>query len=243
MHGSGMLPLGRWVCLLFLSLLGVEVAYAASPVDSLLSTPDTVAVVSTPSEAPLQELPMPQVETKRNWLAIDANFVPNSTIAASLGIVPGLGQIYNRKYWKVPLVLGVAAGCAYAISWNARTYNEYHSAYVDFKSEKPLERESWKAFVPQGSNPADYVGNSNIEARLKRGTELYRRNRDLSIIVSCLVYVLSIIDAYVDAELFLFDISPNLGVSLLPAPTSTQWGAIPATPPLSAVSFSYNITL
>lgn len=48
--------------------------------------------------------------------------------------------MYNRKYWKIPLVLAAATACTYAVSWNARLYNEYHTAYVDFMNENPLEK-------------------------------------------------------------------------------------------------------
>jgi len=188
-----------------------ELTLLPLPIDSVQKDTITQVVEFAPS-APLpdslQMLPTPEAPLRRNFLATSSHFAPNSTLALLYALIPGGGQFYNRKYWKIPLVLAAATACTYAVSWNARLYNEYHTAYVDFMNENPLEKDSWKGFVPNGGNPADYVGDGNIQSRLKKGTELYRRNRDLSIIVSAAVYLLSIIDAYVDAELFLFDVSP-----------------------------------
>lgn len=195
---------------------------------------------STPLPDTLQMLPTPEAPLRRNFLATSSHFAPNPTFALLYALIPGGGQFYNRKYWKIPLVLAAATACTYAVSWNARLYNEYHTAYVDFMNENPLEKDSWKGFVPNGGNPADYVGDGNIQSRLKKGTELYRRNRDLSIIVSAAVYLLSIIDAYVDAELFLFDVSPDLSMSLAPSLIAQPWSAISPSPTV-APGLSYRL--
>jgi len=195
---------------------------------------------SAPLLDTLQILPTPEAPLRRNFLATSSHFAPNPTFALLYALIPGGGQLYNRKYWKIPLVLAAATACTYAVSWNARLYNEYHTAYVDFMNENPLEKDSWKGFVPNGGNPADYVGDGNIQSRLKKGTELYRRNRDLSIIVSAAVYLLSIIDAYVDAELFLFDVSPNLSMSLAPSLIAQPWGSTSPSPTV-APGLSYRL--
>ena len=195
---------------------------------------------SAPLPDTLQMLPTPEAPLRRNFLATSSHFAPNPTLALLYALIPGGGQFYNRKYWKIPLVLAAATACTYAVSWNARLYNEYHTAYVDFMNENPLEKDSWKGFVPSGGNPADYVGDGNIQSRLKKGTELYRRNRDLSIIVSAAVYLLSIIDAYVDAELFLFDVSPNLSMSLAPSLIAQPWSSISPSPTV-APGLSYRL--
>ena len=195
---------------------------------------------SAPLPDTLQMLPTPEAPLRRNFLATSSHFAPNPTLALLYALIPGGGQLYNRKYWKIPLVLAAATACTYAVSWNARLYNEYHTAYVDFMNENPLEKDSWKGFVPSGGNPADYVGDGNIQSRLKKGTELYRRNRDLSIIVSAAVYLLSIIDAYVDAELFLFDVSPNLSMSLAPSLIAQPWSSTSPSPTV-APGLSYRL--
>lgn len=195
---------------------------------------------SAPLPDTLQMLPTPEAPLRRNFLATSSHFAPNPTLALLYALIPGGGQLYNRKYWKIPLVLAAATACTYAVSWNARLYNEYHTAYVDFMNENPLEKDSWKGFVPNGGNPADYVGDGNIQSRLKKGTELYRRNRDLSIIASAAVYLLSIIDAYVDAELFLFDVSPDLSMSLAPSLIAQPWSSISPSPTV-APGLSYRL--
>ncbi len=191
--------------------------------DSLLvSSTDTVPAIlpSIPVEAGI----LPEYPTSKNILGTSPTWQPNSTTALLCAIIPGGGQLYNRKYWKVPIVLGAATACIYAVTWNGRLYNEYHTAYVDFMNENPLEKDSWKAFIPVGADPKNYVGDSNIQSRLKKGSELYRRNRDLSIIVSAAVYILSFVDAYVDAELFNFEVSPNLSMTVAPSLASPTLG-------------------
>lgn len=192
------------------------------------------------SQDTLKMLPTPEVPLRHNFLSTSSDFAPNSTLAILYALIPGGGQLYNRKYWKIPIVLAAATACTYAISWNARLYNEYHTAYVDFMNENPLEKDSWKGFVPNGGKPEDYVGDGNIQSRLKKGTELYRRNRDLSIIVSAAVYLLSIVDAYVDAELFLFDVSPSLSMSLAPSLIAQPWSATSPAPTI-APGLSYRL--
>ncbi|MBR8731274.1 DUF5683 domain-containing protein [Porphyromonas levii] len=142
---------------------------------------------------------------------------PNSTKAVLFSIIPGGGQIYNRVYWKLPIVIGAYTACYYAISWNNNNLNEYATAFRDIKSDTPMEFQSWKEFVPFGADPESYVNNSAFHDQLKRGRDFFRRYRDMSIIVSVAVYALFMIDAYVDAELYSFDISPNLTLTYSPA--------------------------
>jgi hypothetical protein len=146
----------------------------------------------------------------------EKKFSPGSTKAVIYSaIFPGLGQIYNRKYWKLPIVYGGFMGCAYAISFNSRYYNDYMSAYLDFMDDDPAT-DSYRNFLPYGYK----IEASNREwfsGVLKRKKDFYRRNRDLSYIVTIGLYVICMIDAYVDAELFNFDISPDLTFKVEPA--------------------------
>lgn len=134
-------------------------------------------------------------------------------------ILPGLGQFYNRKYWKLPIVLGGAFGLTYAITWNGARYNEYTEAYGDFVLN-PTTTTSWHDFISSSERPEDYLNNTSkkesLTSRLKRGKDFYRRNRDLAIIASVGVYALCMIDAYVDAQLYDFDISPDLSMRVEP---------------------------
>ena len=141
-----------------------------------------------------------------------------STIYAA--IFPGLGQIYNRKYWKLPLVYGSFIGCAYAINWNGSQYNGYRQAYKDLVDDNP-ETDSWKDYR-YGSylreDPENWTAGMkrDFANSLKTVRDLHRRNRDLSYIVTVGVYAIWIVDAYVDAQLFDFDISPDISMRIEP---------------------------
>ena len=131
------------------------------------------------------------------------NWQPNSSKAPLWALLPGGGQIYNRKYWKLPIVWGAFMACYYSVTWNHRQYQDYHAAYRDLSSEDPSKNTSWLAFAPAGAKAEDYkTYQSTLKSTLKRGNDFYRRYRDLSILASVLVYGLSILDAYVDAELY-----------------------------------------
>ena len=150
-------------------------------------------------------------------VAQKALWQPNSTKALLWGLLPGGGQIYNRKYWKLPIVWGAFTACYYAISWNNRQYQDYHAAYRDLSSEDPSTNTSWLAFAPLGAKASDYQQYlSSLRPTLKRGNDFYRRYRDLSILATVLVYGLTLLDAYVDAELYTFDISPDLALRVTP---------------------------
>lgn len=145
---------------------------------------------------------------------------PNKAVLYS-AIFPGLGQIYNRKYWKLPLVYGGFLGFAYAISWNGRQYSDYTRAYKAIMKEDPLAPENfnvWSVFIRRGLT-ADNISEAYIatyRSSFKRQRDAYRRYRDLSIIGAVALYGLCMIDAYVDAHLFDFDISPDLSLRVEP---------------------------
>ena len=134
-------------------------------------------------------------------------------------IVPGLGQIYNRSYWKLPVVYGAFMGCAYAISWNARMYTDYKEAYRDILTDTELSSDparSYNAILPPGYTIESMGGRTQYTSTLNSRQNRYRRYRDISIAATIGVYILSIIDAYVDAQLFDFDISPDLSLDVTP---------------------------
>lgn len=182
---------------------------AIQDMPSLLSTSDSV----TPST---QE-PLPSFEKQALKIQQQALWQPNSTKAILWAFLPGGGQIYNRKYWKLPIVWGAFMACYYSITWNNRQYQEYHAAYRDLSGPDPEHNTSWLVFAPTGAQASDYQQyQSSLRSTLKRGNDFYRRYRDLSIVATVLVYGLSILDAYVDAELYTFDISPDLSLRVVP---------------------------
>jgi len=157
---------------------------------------------------------------------IKMEFKPDPKKAVLMALVPGLGQIYNRKFWKLPIVYGGLMGCMYAVTWNNRNYQDYSAAYKDIMMDaeepnRPVEEfhTSWQDFLGVGYDPKEWVTNTNFQTQLKNRKDYYRRYRDLSIIITVGVYALSIIDAYVDAQLFDFDISPDLSMHWEPSVT------------------------
>lgn len=139
---------------------------------------------------------------------------PNSGVALICSIVPGGGQFYNQRYWKIPIVLSAMTAGVYAVTWNQRLYHEYHTAYADLLSENPLDHTSWQAFIPPGADPTKYVSDGNLRSRLERGSKQYKESRDLSIVITVALYLLSALDAYVDAELYYFNVSPQLTIDM-----------------------------
>ncbi len=132
-------------------------------------------------------------------------------------IFPGLGQIYNRSYWKLPIVYGGTIGFVYGITWNNRYYQEYSRAYRDVMGSNPTGR-SYDNLLPPGTDPtSDYAKNL-----LKSQHNTYRRYRDLCIVGAVAFYALTIVEAYVDAQLADFDISPDLSMHVRPTVFLTE---------------------
>ena len=150
-------------------------------------------------------------------------FKPNPTKAVIYSaIFPGLGHIYNRKYWKLPIVYGGFMGCAYAIMWNNKNLQDYGEAYKDltydlanYKDDPDSWHQSWQNFVAAGTDTSTRF-NENFRSQLKRGRDSFRRNRDLSYIITVGLYLICMADAYVDAQLFDFDVSPDLSLHIEP---------------------------
>lgn len=148
-------------------------------------------------------------------------FIPNPTKATWLALViPGGGQIYNRKYWKLPIIYGGFAGCAYALTWNNKMYKDYMQAYKDAALGN-WEANSIHDLLPPGY--LDRTPKTQITETLRKRKDTYRRYRDLSIFAFIGVYLISVIDAYVDAELSNFDITPDLSMRVEPAVINSQY--------------------
>ena len=148
-------------------------------------------------------------------------FIPNPTKATWLALViPGGGQIYNRKFWKLPIIYGGFAGCAYALTWNNKMYKDYMQAYKDAALGN-WDANSIHDLLPPGY--LDRTPKTQITETLRKRKDTYRRYRDLSIFAFIGVYLISVIDAYVDAELSNFDITPDLSMRVEPAVINSQY--------------------
>ena len=130
-------------------------------------------------------------------------------------VLPGGGQIYNRKYWKLPIIYGGFMGCLYAMNWNNMMYRDYSQAYLDIMDSDPNTC-SYNKFLHLGKK-IDSSNEDRYKTILKKRKDKYRRWRDMSFFCMVGVYALSVIDAYVDAELSEFDISKDLSLRVEPA--------------------------
>lgn len=168
------------------------------------------------------------------------NWQPNSIRAMWLAMVfPGGGQIYNRKYWKLPIVYGGVVGCIYAVNWNSQMLKDYSQAYQDITDKDPTTN-SHLEMLPLGYNISGRE--EHFKTIFKRKKDFYRRNRDLSIFCIAGVYLLSVVDAYVDAELSTFDIGRELSVQLSPNMISTdmmQGTSLMNATPCISINFNY----
>ncbi len=118
-------------------------------------------------------------------------------------VLPGLGQAYNKKYWKIPIVYAGIGLITYFIVTNAREYKKYREAY------------SYVAAGDSGYIDNDYVGKYD-EQQLLDSKNYHRRNMELSYIIGGLWYILNIVDASVDAHFFDYDVSEDLTIRLDP---------------------------
>lgn len=152
--------------------------------------------------------------------ATSPDFKPDPIRALWLSLIfPGAGQIYNRKYWKLPIVYGGFLGCAYALTWNNQMLRDYSQAYLDIMDSDPNTK-SYEKMLPIGY---DISGREEqFKEIFKNKKNYFRKYRDMSIFAFFAVYAIAAIDAYVDAELSSFDISEDLTLRVTPAVISTR---------------------
>lgn len=139
---------------------------------------------------------------------------------------PGLGQVYNKKYWKIPIVYAGFGGLGYAVYYNTKYYNQYTKAYQDFVDIVP-ETASYTDLIrgipPEEYDPVLHPDTYNpstaswIEDQMLRQIDYFRKYRDLSYIGIAAWYLITIIDANVDASLIDYEVTENLNFTLSPA--------------------------
>ena len=194
---------------------------AAAPFDEAPADSAFADSISREVQSALTEKPLPK-KVRTDW----STWRPSPQRALWLALViPGGGQIYNRKYWKLPIVYGGFIGCLYAMNWNNNMYKDYSQAYLDIMDDDPGTA-SYNKFLHLGAQ----VTSSNedrFKDIFKKRKDRYRRWRDLSFFVMVGVYALSVIDAYVDAELSVFDISKDLSLKVEPTIMKSDLSANP----------------
>ena len=151
-------------------------------------------------------------KSKRDW----STWQPDPKRAMWLAIVlPGAGQIYNQKYWKLPIFYGGFVGCIYALQWNNMMYHDYSRAFLDISDNDP-NTQSYNQFLHLGTQITS-ANEERFKTLFRKRKDYYRRYRDLSFFILLGVYALSVVDAYVDASLSDFDISKDLSLKVSPA--------------------------
>ena len=199
------------IALLAMALTGHAQEEAELVVDTLRTDEVSIMIDSTK-----------QVKLPRDW----STWKPNPQRALWLALVlPGAGQIYNRKYWKLPIFYGGFMGCIYALTWNNMMYKDYSQAYLDLMDTDPSTN-SYNKFLHLGVEITE-ANENRFKQIFKNRKDKYRRWRDMSIFVMIGVYALSVIDAYVDAELSEFDISKDLSLEVRPTVISNYAGGNP----------------
>lgn len=163
-------------------------------------------------------------------------FNPDPMRATWLSVLcPGLGQIYNRRYWKLPIVVGAYMGLVYATSWNNTMLTDYTKAYNDLMDNDPDTRSYMNFFAPGVQE--SQLSQTWLKNIFQSRKNYFRRNRDLCIVGMIGVYLLAIIDAYVDASLAHFDISPTLSLQWSPMLLKETHSALPGIGVQWALSF------
>ena len=210
---------------------GDSIGRLLAPMDSIVAA-DTKSLLSDSTSVVVKKQRKEKV--KRDW----NTWTPDPQRALWLALViPGAGQIYNRKYWKLPIIYGGFMGCIYALTWNNMMYKDYSQAYLDIMDSDPGTA-SYNKFLHLGRTVTK-DNEERYKQLFKSRKDKYRRWRDMSFFVMLGVYAISVIDAYVDAELSVFDISKDLSLKVEPTVIPNMNGGSP----LQAQSIGVNSCL
>lgn len=197
---------------------------------------DSVPLMITDSLGQIALADTAQLKSTRRKSWRPASFNPDPMRAVWLSaLFPGLGQIYNRRYWKLPIVVGGYVGLFYATTWNSNMLADYQRAYLDIMDSDPTTN-SYMDFFSSAYKEED-IDKDWLTSVLKQRKDYYRQYRDLCIICMIGLYAICMIDAYVDAQLYHFDVSPDISMQWQPAVIPTGRSALPAVGVQCAITF------
>lgn len=159
-----------------------------------------------------QQTAAPKESAKKKESAVERK--PHSPMKAALfsTFVPGLGQIYNRKIWKVGILAAGAAGLYYGFDFNQSSYKLYKSELIRRQTDDPN-------LDPELQRYSD--------SDLNELQDIHRRYRDMTVIGFALLYTINIIDAAVDAHLYDFNVNDNLSLHVRPAAVASAGSLMP----------------
>jgi len=184
-----------------------------------LAQTDTLNAQKDTNKVSIQKLKVVEIDTnqkkeikkketlpKNTTVALDSTTQENVHIPLKATlysiVLPGLGQAYNKKYWKIPIIYGLGATLGYFIAWNNTLYSDYRTSFL-IKSTN----------IGDANDPYPLLGLESVRVRKNR----FKRDRDFLIILSCALYLLNIVDATVDAHLKDFDVNDNLSINFEPS--------------------------
>lgn len=198
------LHINRYFLVMLVCLCAISITRAQGPINDSLTTVRPSFGNDAPATAPA---PARQQSTRDT-----TTFKKHSPGRATLlsAVIPGAGQLYNRKYWKIPLIYAAGGAAVYGIVFYTREYNNFRNAY--------------KERLANGFNVDPYY-NQFQTPTLQSNRDYYRYYRDLSYIALGAVYILQVVDAAVDAHFFDFKITEDLSLNVQPV--------VPITAPAS----------
>lgn len=221
---------GKYIIILFLCFISLSINAQTEKIntntkDLELIENDTLS--TSKSVVFKKEIVNTPLSKKETSLVLSKSKVHSPKLAWIMSaVIPGLGQIYNGQWWKVPILYGGVAGTIYGINWNTARYNEYKDAfgdYLDYLNQKangvvePVSSMRWKKVFPDDVSGYDKGQEDWFKNALKNKKDSYKRDRDLTYILMGGIYFLNIIDALVYAHFYDFDISDDLSMRLSPS--------------------------
>lgn len=161
-----------------------------------------------------------QVAVQEDTIVFTSMEDSHSPVKAALysSVLPGLGQGYNRKYWKIPIVYASLATSGYFVWWFNHYYNEFRMAFLQY------QKYGNEDYIVDNFDLPNYIPGRSVDIQLSEGRDYYRRYRDLNAIMFIGIYMLNIVDATVDAHFFNFDVSNELSVNFEPMHLASVYG-------------------
>lgn len=165
--------------------------------------------LSAQNNVPLFDSASLNAGNKKTDSLVSQTFRPAKIAAIRSAILPGLGQIYNKKYWKLPIVYGALTTTGFFFRYNYKNYKDLKQAYIGKYNARVLhDSTEYRKIKP------NLVPLSEESLRFQR--DQFRRDMDYSVLVFFLLWGLNVMDAAVDAHLKSFDVSPDLSLKIKP---------------------------